>query len=244
MTRATPEQQHLLLELQATDTAIRQLEHGRANLAEQQALDENRDTLARINSDFANASEGLSRAEQQQRRLEQEIATVDSRRKSEEGRMYSGQISSDKELQALRAEISSLKGRKGDLEDQLLEVMEEREELEGATTSLKERHAELTALAGQLEEARDEAAADIDRELGELRSRRAEQVGKLPDQLIAEYERLRERKQGVAVAELRGRTCAGCRLELTAIEYEQAKDDARQGLAYCEHCERVLVPVD
>lgn len=242
MTTATPEEQRRLLELQDTDTQIRRLEHRRANLPEQQALDEHEATLSRIKGEYADTREELETIEQRQKRLESEIATVDSRRKSEEGRMYSGLITSEKELAALRGELSALKGRKGDLEDELLEVMERREELEGMVTSLEERHRELTAGAAELTTARDTAATGIDAELRELGERRAEQVAAVPDGLLVVYENLRGRKGGVAVAELQGRTCSGCRLELTAIELEQVRADAASGLASCEQCERILVP--
>lgn len=156
--------------------------------------------------------------------------------------MYSGRINSERELEAIRGELSSLRGRKNDLENDLIEVMERREELEGLVSTLKERHAELTGKTGELTGARDEAATSIDAELGELRGRRQEQVGGLTEQLVSVYETMRQRKNGIAVAELQGRTCSGCHLELTAIELEQVKEDAADGLAYCEQCERILVP--
>lgn len=242
MTKATPEQQRLLLDLQTTDLAMRRLEHRRANLPEQQALDEHDAELARVTAEAADAREQLATTEKRQRRLEDEIATVDSRRKSEEGRMFSGLINSEKELEAIRAELSSLKGRKGDLEDELLEVMERREELEGMVSSLEERQSELAGQLDDMTAARDNAASGIDSELAELRGTRREQQAAIPDELLGLYEPLRERKGGVAVAELQGRTCMGCHLELTAIELEEAKEDAKTGLAHCEQCERILVP--
>lgn len=242
MTRATPEQQRELLELQATDTAIRQLEHRRAHLPEQQALDEHEETLTRVTRELTDAREELSRVELRQKRLEGEVAAVDSRRKSEEGRMYSGRITSDKELQALRAELSALKGRKGDLEDELLDLMERREELEATVTSLSARHAELTAQVSERASARDAAATDIDAELSDRHQQRAARAAAVDSDQLAVYDTLRQRKGGLGIAELQGRTCAGCRLELTAIELEGVREDAQTSLAFCEHCDRILVP--
>lgn len=242
MISASPAQQRQLLELQDADTAIRQLEHRRANLPEQQALDENADTLKRISAEYADRRERLEQLERSQKRHEDEIATVESRRKSEEGRMYSGQINSEKEVQALRGEISSLRARKNDLEDALLEIMQEREDLESMVDTLKERHGELTSKVAELETARDEAARDIDAEMSTRQSERAELAAELPDEVIGYYDDLRERKRGLAVAELVGRTCQGCHLELTAIELEETRERAQRGLARCEQCGRILVP--
>lgn len=241
MIAASPQQQRRLLDLQDIDTSIRQLEHRRANLPEQLALDEARETLDKVNAELATGKERLSTLQRQQARHEHEIATIDSRRKSEEGRMYGGLVSSERELEALRNELSSLKQRKAALEDDLLEIMEQIEELESMVAALTERHGELTAQLPELAQARDQAATDIDAELVEQRARRAEVAGELPEEVVRYYEELRERKQGLAVAPLQGRTCQGCRLELTAIELEEAEERARTGLARCEQCGRILV---
>lgn len=242
MTTATPDQQRQLLELQAVDTAIRQLEHRRAHLPEQQALDECEATLRKVAGELANAREDLERTEKAQARFEGEIQTVEARRKSEEGRMYSGQITSEKELSAIRAELGSLKTRKGDLEDQLLEAMERREELESLVEELTGRRKELASQSEQLGEARDHAATDIDAELAERNAERTSLAEALPADLLGFYDQLRQRKDGLAVAELHGRTCQGCRLELTATELEDVKEQAKGGMPRCEQCERILVP--
>ena len=241
MIPATPTEQRRLLELQQVDSAIAQLEFRRANLPEQKALDENADTLSKVSVEYAGAKDRLERLSTQQRKYESEISAVDSRRKSEEGRMYSGLINSEKELEALRHEISSLKGRKSDLEEALLEVMEQVEDLEGLVETLKQRHVELTGQVEELTVARDTAATDIDAELAARRTERETAAGDVPDEVLKYYDDLRARKDGVAVAELKGRTCAGCRLELTQTELEGVRADAQDSLARCEQCGRILI---
>ena len=243
MIAATQEQQRRLLSLQSVDTTIGQLEFRRANLPEQKALDTNAETLAKVSTEYAGAKDKLERLSEQQRKHESEIAVVESRRKSEEGRMYSGLIRSEKELEALRHEISSLKGRKADLEEALLEIMEQVEDLESLVSTLKQRHVELTTAVTDLTQARDSAATDIDAELIKLRGERQEAADGIPEEVISYYDDLRARKEGLAVAELQGRTCAGCRLELTQIELEDARNAAAERLARCEQCGRILVPV-
>lgn len=241
MIPATPQEQADLYALQQVDSAIRQLQLRRANLPEQKALDENAEMLSRITADYAQRSERLATLERQQRRHEEEIATVESRRKSEDNRMYSGAINSEKELEALRAEVSSLKARKRDLEDVLLEVMEEIEELQGTVGSLKERHTELTAKVDELTAARDEAAREIDGELAELQAQREKATAAVPEEIRQYYEDLRARKGDLAVAVLEGTTCTGCHLQLTPIELEELRDEASRKLSKCPQCDRVLV---
>jgi uncharacterized protein len=238
---ATPEEQRGLLALQQIDTAIRQLEHRRAHLPEQQALDENAETLKAVALEYATAKDELEQLEFAQKRLEGDIATVDSRRKSEEGRMYSGMISSDRELEALRNELSSLRARKNDLEDTLLEKMERLEEVTSLVTTLEARHGELTSAVADLTAARDEAARDIDAELAVRRGERSAAVEGLSKRLLDRYDQVRVRGGGLGVAELKGKTCQGCNLDLTPIELEEVREYARRGLAQCPQCDRLLV---
>ncbi len=242
MIAATPADPRRLLDLQQVDTAIRQLQHRRANLPEQKALDENAARLATLATEYQSSREQLDRLARQQKWHEDEIASVDARRKGGEGRMYSGQITSERELESLRAELSSLRGRKNDLEDALLEIMEQREELEARVERLRTEHGELTRAVGDMTAARDLAAGDLDVELVQRGEERTAVAAEVPGPVLGYYDDLRARKDGVGVAELRGRTCMGCRLELTATELEDVAADSAHGLARCEQCGRILVP--
>jgi hypothetical protein len=241
VTKASPEEQRRLLELQVTDTAIRQLRYRRSNLEEQQAVDERAGLLDRLTGDHMASSDELVAVDRQQKRLENDINTVDARRKAEEARMYSGVIASEREVEALRSELSTLRTRKRNLEDELLEVMERHEELTSAVQTLTARRAEVEAEVGPLERARDLAAAEIDRELAARQAARAELAHRLPDDLVRRYDELRARKDGVAVVELRDGTCQGCFLEITPGELQEGHELGIHGLARCVHCERLLV---
>jgi uncharacterized protein len=238
---ASPAEQRRLYQLQQADTVIHKLVHRRANLPEQKALDDQAATLVKIKSDLVDATERLEELERQQKRHEDEIAAIDARRKSEEGRMYSGAIHNERELGAVREELSVLRSRKNQVEDTLLEVMEEREELETTVATLRERHGELSAAVEELTAARDEAAVEIDAELIQRRAERDEVADDVPEEIRELYDELLRRKDGTAVAALRGDTCDGCHLGLTVIELEEAREQVERGLTKCPQCGRILV---
>jgi predicted nucleic acid-binding Zn-ribbon protein len=241
VTKASADQQRLLLQLQEIDTDIRRLQHRRANLPEQQVLDDRAALLGKVDADHLAARDELVTVDRRQKRLEHDVSAVDSRRRAEEGRMYSGEIVTEREVAALRSELSSLKTRKRDLEDELLEAMERHEELTGTVTTLEARRAELRDEVAPLEQARDAAAADIDTELGEKEAARRGIVAELTPGIVGAYDRLRARKNGVAVAELRNDTCQGCHIRLTAGELEEGREIGELGLARCVQCGRLLV---
>lgn len=241
VTKATREDQRHLLDLQAIDTAIRQLRYRRANLDEQRVLDERAGLLDKLLTDQLAASDELVTVDRQHKRLENDISIVDTRRKAEEARMYSGVIASEREAQALRSELSSLRTRKRDLEDELLEVMERQEELNSAVTTLDSRQKELRDEIAPLEQTRNAAASDIDGELTARQAARRELASSLPPELVRRYDELRARKEGLAVVELQSGTCQGCHLEVTAGELEEGMELGIMGLPRCVHCGRLLV---
>ncbi|MGH8896793.1 MAG: zinc ribbon domain-containing protein [Egibacteraceae bacterium] len=241
MIPATRAEQRNLLELQQVDTAITRLRHRRANLPEQRTLDNHADLHRRVRFELGAARERLDRLGRGQRRHERELDMVERRYASETQRKYSGVIKAQKEFEALDAELESLLTRKSDLEDTLLEIMEQTEETESLISTLSEREAELALEVAAAAAARDEAAAGIDDELGKRATERDVVAANLPAPVRRYYDDVRARKDGVAVAELVGRTCAGCRLELTATEMQEVRERVDRGLARCEQCGRILV---
>ena len=234
--------QRRMLELQQIDLAIRRLEHRRRELPEQHQLDEAERTRATLAEEHAAGQQRLEELQRQQRKLERDVGDVESRRKTEEARMYSGQLHTEREVGAVRAEIGDLKRRKADLEDEMLEVMEELEELESSTVAQHERIEQLAGEIDQLTAARDEVAGGIDAELAEQRELREAKVAEISEQAAALYERVSAKRDGVAVAALQGSTCTGCRLELTVVQQEEVRDRHEAGeLSWCEQCDRILV---
>lgn len=239
---ATPEQQRALLALADTDEEIRRLEHRRAHLPEQQILDSHVDTHKLVTDEFVDATQTQERLTAQATRHEREIETVDTGRKTHEAQIYSGRITSERELTAIREEIQAMFRRKSDLEDSLLEIMEQLEEVTSLVEELGNRRTELQQQITDLTARRDEAAADIDTELTALRERRETEASAIPAPIMTAYDGLRAKRPGRVVAQLQGRMCTGCQLDLTAIELEEIKETAATDLAYCQQCGSIIVP--
>ena len=70
---------------------------------------------------------------------------------------------------------------------------------------------------------------------------RAEAAAPIPPELLATYDRLRARLDGVAVARLVGNHCDGCHLTLPAMELDRIRHLARARWSTCEQCGRILV---
>jgi predicted nucleic acid-binding Zn-ribbon protein len=173
---------------------------------------------------------------------ESELAATEQRSAAIDRRLYGGEVSASKDLQAMTAEIAHLKERASHLEDSVLEVLEAAEPVEAELAAVV---GELDALAARRAEVAArlaEAASAIEVELAELGTGRDKAAALVPGPLLATYERLRTRLGGVGVARLVGNHCDGCHLTLSAVELDMVRHLAEDEVYTCEQCSRILVP--
>ena len=228
-----------LLDLQAEDTAIKRLNERKDSLPEAQRLAEVNAQLAELGSDIEIATKQFEEINREYLRLEGEIELLDQKISKEEQRMFSGNVANPKELSSLQAEVDSLKRKKGTLEDQLLEVMEQRENSETTRTNLESERSTAKVESEKLTETVGNLTKEIDAELREHADKRAENAPSIPEQLLKLYDQLRQQKHGVGAAALEAGTCLGCHTKLPAREVERMK--AEGGLQRCDNCRRILV---
>jgi predicted nucleic acid-binding Zn-ribbon protein len=174
-----------------------------------------------------------------QLKLEHEIDSLTQKSAAEEKRMYDGSIANARELESLQHEIENLRKRRSDREDELLALMEMREDLESRASEAETRTTELRSAAVAL-------GGEADRELtaieGELAGRGAERAAIVPDidsDVLELYEELRAQKKGVGAAALIDGVCQGCHEKLSAMELDRLKH--ADGVKRCEYCRRILV---
>jgi uncharacterized protein len=235
----TPEALGRLLDLQAEDTAVKQLELRWANLEEAKQLAELNAALAELEADLDIAGKQRDEIAREQSRLEGEIKLLEDKTGREEQRMFSGSVANPKELSALQAEVASLKRRQSDLEESLLEVMVQGE---SATETWERLASERETTAVQAKDLGERVASiknEIDSELERHRAQRGSILPDIPESLLKLYERLREQKGGVGAAALVGGTCEGCHTKLSNKESESVR--AEGGLQRCDNCRRILV---
>ena len=85
-----------------------------------------------------------------------------------------------------------------------------------------------------------EEEIEIDAALERVSTERATIAGKIEPELLAEYDQLRPRSGGVAIARLVGTSCGGCHLALSAVEIDRIKKLPADVPVHCEECGRLL----
>jgi predicted nucleic acid-binding Zn-ribbon protein len=231
-----------LLELQGRDIAIDRLRHRRETLSERAALDTVRTELEAVEKQFADASGRRDEAVHEERRFDDEAASLEAKAADVERRMYSGEVTSPRELQLLQADVDQLRRHRRGLEDRELDVMERREALDAEVARFEARAGELRAEATRLATTVSAAEAEIDEELGGERVARDELAALVDAALLEDYERRRERARGVGAARLNGTTCQGCHLSIPSVEAERIRTSPPGTVAHCDNCGCILVP--
>jgi hypothetical protein len=231
-----------LLDLQEHDTAADRLRHRRETLEERVALRGADARLAEVDdrrSQLASRRDEVARDEQ---RFDDEAKSLEERATEVERTMYSGEIASPRELQAMQADVDQLRRHQRGIEDRELAVMEQREALDAEVTKLDAESGGLASEAQQLRDALDQAEAAIDAELGAETAARDELAARLSPELLDDYERCRRRARGVGAARLVGGTCQGCHLSIPSTEAERIRKGASGAVAHCDNCGCILVP--
>jgi hypothetical protein len=230
-----------LLVVQDHDTHIDQLVHRSETLPVRAALAELQGQLAGVDAQIAEVDSRLGALSRSQQRLEDEIASLREKQALVDKQLYSGTTNNPRELQALQDDIESIKRRIVKLEDDELEVMEATEPVDAEHRALTSKRNDLGGKADALQAELDGAVSEIDAELSEVRAQRDAAGAEVEAELLAEYEGLRKRAGGIAIARLVGSTCQGCHLGLSAVEVDRIRKLSLDDRVTCEECGRLLV---
>jgi predicted nucleic acid-binding Zn-ribbon protein len=228
-----------LLELQAIDSAIDRLDVRKRALEGEGEL-----AAARAQAELAERELGELRLsidtfDRDAARLEHEIDSITRKAAEEESRLYGGAVANAKELASIQHEVDNLKKRKSEREDDLLVVLERREDVDRRAKEAEEHTTELQIAV-------DHVAGDAARELSTVsaelvarRDERARLAARIDPELLELYEELRPQKKGVAAVALVDGVCQGCHEKLSSVELDRVK--RTEGIARCEYCRRILV---
>lgn len=230
-----------LLRVQEYDTSIDQLRHRRLTLPERADVTKVEEELATLERSFSEVGGRRDDVARRQKHAEDELASVEAKISEVRTRMYSGEVTIPRELQAMQAEIESLDRRRSTLEDEVLEAMTDREPLDEEIGALDAARASLDADGARLRAAIAEAEAAIDDELARAQAARDQLFASIPGDLAKLYDQLRSRLGGVGAARLINGRCSGCHLTLPAIELDRIRHEPPDTLIRCDQCGRILV---
>lgn len=228
-----------LYTLQLLDSRLVRLERAVA------ALDDG--TRLRAQAEQARAGEEATAADlkvkqTRLRDLELELQSVVEKSRKVEAEMYSGRVTNPKELTAMQDDVGALGRRRRHIEDEMLTLMEAVEQLAKDVAMLEaQRQARDREIEDHLAQYQAHGRALAD-EMASARAEREARAAEIDSDLLRRYERLRERKDGLAVAAVVGGICEGCHVAIPEGRVADIVEGAR--LYTCEECGRILYVPD
>lgn len=238
--KAEPVVQRRLLDLAEVDAELNRVNHRRRTLPEleeigvaERGLQAKRDSLVAAQTSFGDLDRDT-------KRLENEVEQVRAREERDRKLMDSGDLGSSKQLEDLQHELTTLARRQGNLEDELLEVMEQREALETDVSHAREEVATAERGLEDAQHRRDEALADLESTEAKRKAEREALCSQLPENLLALYERVREQR-GVGAGAFESSSCGACRIEFDRSKLSEVREAASDDVVRCEECGAILV---
>ncbi len=231
-----------LLVVQAHDTTLDQLRHRRATLPEREVVTAAEAVIKGLAGPIGEVRARHDEVARDVKRLEDEASAAQAKADEVDAAMYSGTVTSPKELQAMQADLEQIRRHQRALEDRELEFMEQQEavdaDLAALGTQMEAAEADIVAARAAI----DAAEAVIDEEIATESAARAEAASGIPETLLATYERCRAAAKGIGVARLVGQTCQGCRLTIPASEVDHMRHAADgDPVSHCDNCGAILV---
>ncbi|CAA9429809.1 MAG: FIG137478: Hypothetical protein [uncultured Pseudonocardia sp.] len=237
--KADPTVQKRLLDLAGVDAELNRLGHRRRSLPEHAELTAAEAAVRAAKDAVVEAETNAGDLDRDIRRIERDVDAVRARTERDE-KLLSGAGIGAKQAGDIQHELETLARRRTVLEDEQLEVMEQREavgsHLDHARVTLEAAERELAAVV----ERRDAALADIDAGEAGRRRDRETVLADLPADLVALYEKRRE-QTGTGAALLVSRRCQACRLELDRTAIAELRAAAADAVVRCEECGAILV---
>ena len=234
-----------LLALQERDLALDRLQHRHDTLPARDGLARSLVQHAALDARRAVVEVQRDSLAREEQRLDDEARSLEAKAKEVETKMYSGEITSPRELQALQADIEQLRRHQRDVENRELEFMEQREPLDAELVEFATQLAALLEEQAGLHAALVESEGEIDAEIAVERDAREAIASGLDPALVAAYAVRRAQAGGAGgagAARLVGGTCQGCHLTIPSTEVERIKKAPEGTIAFCDNCGCILVP--
>jgi predicted nucleic acid-binding Zn-ribbon protein len=237
-----------LLQLQRVDTALLQLAHHQASLAERTSLTVAKAALVATQSKHNKLLTEL-------KAVKEEIVALEAANKKCELAIqkYSQQLKTviaPREAEALQHEIETVRVERSGNDDKELALLENSENLDSQILELSEQIVSQQASVEQATLALKSALTTCEADKQKLDAQRSQVASEIDPKLIKLYDVKRNKRTTPAVADLHGTKCQSCHLDLSVVELsalkklvknETSETDGNVVYAECPNCDCYLV---
>ena len=225
-----------LIELQKVDAKLFEIEELRGSLP--QEVDELKKDLSDTKGTLKVSQDNIKAIDKKIREIEGNISQGNEKLNKYKEQIYA--VTTNKQYDALTHELETMQGAINESENQILELMEEKENNEeinlNSTTLLDEIQQDLVSKSKELKK-RIRETKNVEVDYLKKRDKITPDISK---SLISKYEKIKVAKNGRAVVPVVRGACGGCFHKLPPQLVVEVKK--LEKIIHCEACGRVLVP--
>jgi len=223
-----------LIELQTLDlrtTEIKEQQRKTPDLI--QAAEAPLKDAQRILNDATAALEALTK---ERRERERDLETHEAQTDKMKSRL--SELKTNKEYQAHLFEIEMANKKKGEIEEQILVLMEKIEGKQKELKDIQARAKEAERLFAQEKQRLETLAAELGAELPQLEQKQARVAAAVDTSLMERYTKLKAKRKDQVLVPIRDGICSGCRLQLPPQLVAEVKRS--ETVHSCSYCQRLL----
>ena len=224
-----------LLELQKTDQDLHELEQYKVDIPNQ--LETMKSAQAEAESRLTEQETKVEELDRDRRQRELELQTAQEQVKKYQGQLFS--VKTNKEYDALQAEIQAQKILIGELEDAILQLITE---AEAAVEALEAMRGETDSLVARFSEesgALESRLSAVDEDVAVKMDERKRMAMRVENRVLGVYNRIRRNLRDMTVVPIKKGACSGCFNIIPLQIVLQIRQGQR--LISCESCGRILI---
>jgi predicted nucleic acid-binding Zn-ribbon protein len=228
-----------LVELQLIENAISARTSEADRTKNNKELEQAGKKLAKVKEKYDGVSGKYGEIESKRKKLEDTVEMQNEKIKSDEGKLFSGTITSAKEIENYQEEVKILKKKNSEMEDQILELMIKLEEMSEDVKKADAEKAGAEAEVGRIKNEMDEKLEVLKHIIEGLQKRKEDVTSKIPGDYLKKYREVKAKKGGIAVSVLKDNFCNVCNMQIPAKDAEKIVD--ANELYRCPLCGRLAV---
>ncbi len=223
-----------LIELQTLDLRIAEIKEQRRKIPERLAAAEA--PLREAARLLKEAADSVEAHVKERRARERDLEAHEAQTEKLKARM--SELKTNKEYQAYLFEIEMANKKKGEIEEQILILMEKVEQMQRAAKDAQAKVTEAERAFGLEKKTLEDLDAKLAAELSELDRKQREVAAGIDKGLFDRYTKLKAARKDLALAPVRDGICQGCRLQVPPQLVAEVKRSDE--LQTCPYCHRML----
>jgi len=234
LTANLKEQLQTLIQLQAIDTQIYRLnDEKKAKPLEIEAL---KTAFEAKKATLANLEKISLDLQKEKKDRELELGSKEENAKKLQAQLF--QLKTNKEYNTMLQQIQDAKADGSLIEDKILESMDKIEKSKADIDNERKKLQQEEQTFNAQKKTVEDRIKEIDEKLAQLNIQRQQSVPAIDKKILAQYDRILQNRDGLAIVSVKNNTCSGCNMFMPAQVINLIR--MYEKIMVCDVCNRIL----